>query len=290
MTFAAILLAASVEIAVKTGLAPGHDPLVTHPIPELKGPVRVLDSKGRETPCAVRTDPSGTRYVAFRAVGAEMLEILDYRIVEGRPGCPELSGVRDILPGMNLFANADFSQRDENGDLLGWSPSGGYGAKKPWTEKIRERIRVKNGILGVRDAGLVTYVTGLETGHVYRLSFDARSEAKMLYTSLWFRGTNGTVANDWIRGVSNYKNENTLSGTNDWQHVESSSFVYYNEKSKRLIYNNRRLLPGTGSAYFEVYMTKGRGAVRNLRLEDVTLDTGVKAVRKTRGRIIREGR
>jgi len=280
MTTFGLLIAAALNLTVKTGMAPGADPLVTCPIDPLKAPVHVVDAKGRETPSAVRTDPSGVPYVAFRAIGAEILQLLDYRVIEGRGKLPELAGVPALLPGMNLVANADFSARDAAGDLLGWSPSGEYGAKAPWTDKARSRIRVKGGTLGLENSSILTYVTGLEAGHVYRLSYDACSEAKLFVGTLWFRGTKGTVADDWIRGVSNYKNSNDLVGTNGWQHVENASFVYFNEKTKKLVYNARELLPGTGSGYLTFCAVKGRGAIRNLRFEDVTLDTGVKAVRK----------
>lgn len=280
MTAAGLLVATAIGLAVKTGLSPGADPLVSCPIDPLAGPVHVVDAAGRETASAVRTDPSGGRHVAFRAVGAQVLEVLDYRVVEGRGTLAELPGVPRVLPGMNLFENADFSARDAAGDLLGWRPAGPSGAKAAWDEKTRSRVRVKGGVLGVENVGLLTYVTGLEAGHVYRLSFDACSAAKMLLVTLWFRGTRGTVANDWVKGVSNYKNDVDLRGTNAWQHIEKSTFVYYDPRAKRQVRGNRELLPGTGSAFLEVVAVEGRGAVRNLRLEDVTSDTGVRAVRR----------
>ena len=276
MTGTILLLAAAMDIAVKTGMTPGADPLVTFP---LKAPVYVLDGAGRECPSVVRIDPSGSGHVAFRAVGAQILQLLDYRVVEGQGWLGELAGVPSVLPGMNLFTNADFTERDAAGDILGWSPGGVGGAKAAWTDEARARIRVKRGVLGVENAGVVTYVTGLETGHVYRLSFDACSAAKMLLVTLCFRGTKGTVSNDWVKGVENYKNNVDLRGTNDWQHIEKSSFVYRDARTKRLVLGSRELLPGTGSAFLEGVAIGGRGAIRNLRLEDVTFDTGVRAVR-----------
>lgn len=283
MTAAWLVLAAALDITVKTGMSPGTDPLVTCPISPLAAPVHVLDAAGRELPSAVRTDPAGAAHVAFRAVGAQTLQLLDYRVVEGRGKADELPGVPHLLPGMNLLENADFAARDAAGDLLGWSPSGPSGAKAEWDEKARARVRAKDGMLGVEDVGVLTYVTGLEAGHVYRLSFDACSTARRLGVTLWFRGTRGTVRDDWVKGVSNYKNQCGLTGTNAWQHIESSTFIYYDPRAKRQVRGNRELLPGTGSAFLEVYATEGRGAIRNLRLEDVTLDTGVRAVRAEGG-------
>ena len=42
------------------------------------------------------------------------------------------------------------------------------------------------------------------------------------------------------------------------------------------MFSNVKLLPGTGAACVQVYAKKGRVALRNLRYEDVTLDSGLK--------------
>lgn len=272
-------LAASVDVIVKTGMAPGRNPLVSVAT-DLEGALKVVDADGRDVPCAVRTDPSGRRFVAWRIREAKMLELLDYRIVETPEAQKDLSDVPAVLPGMNLIANADFSRRDENGDLADWAPSPrGYGIKDKWTEEARGNIRAKNGILGLRGdlACAVTYVYGLVPGHVYRLSYDGLCREGHLAATMWFQGNNGKVPNDFVPGVGNYKLSTSVSTTASWEHVEDASFVYHDNKAKRMNLNCRGLLPGTGSAYFYFLLRKGAGCVKNLRFEDVTNDSGVRA-------------
>ena len=271
--------AASVDVRVKTGLAPGKDPLVSVAT-DLQGSLTVVDAAGKRVPCAVRLDPSGRRFVAWRVVGADILEILDYRIVETEGTQEDLTDVPDVLPGMNLIANADFSRRDAAGDIVDWSPSPeGFGIKGRWTGKDRDEIRTKNGMLGLRGECpcVVTYVHGLQSGHVYRLSYDGLCREGRLALSVWFQGANGNLPNDPIKGVGNYKLITGVTASSAWETVEDSSFVYEDMKTKRMNFNCRGLLPGTGSAYLSLYVKKGAGCIRNLRFEDVTIDSGVRA-------------
>lgn len=272
-------VAGQVKLVVKTGMSPKPDALVSAPV-ALKGALEVRDADGRSVPCAVRTDPSGNRFVAFRIRNAGMLELLDYTVIETKGLQGDLPDVPKTLPGMNLFTNADFSARDANGDIDGWAPSPkGYGIKSKWTDEDRRNIRAKDGMLGLRGemTCLVTYVYGLEAGHVYRIAFDGKCEKGVLAATMWFQGDNGRLPNDFIKGVGNYKNSNGVSASGEWEHVENSSFIYFDEAAKHTNMNCRELLPGTGSAYFYFYVKNGRGAVRNLRLEDITSDSGVRA-------------
>jgi len=278
--------AVSLDVLVKTGMAPGRDPLVSVEF-DLKGPVKVVDAAGREVPCAVRTDPSGRRFVAWRILGAKMLELMDYRIVESAGPQTDLADVPAVLPGMNLIANADFSGRDANGGIADWAPSPrGFGIKDKWDAKWRDAIRAKDGGLELRGeyACAVTYVRGLEEGHVYRLSYDGLCREGHLAATMWFQGDKGLIPNDFVPGVGNYKLSTAVSTTGKWEHVEDSSFVYYDDRTKRMNMNCRGLLPGTRSAYFYFYVEKGEGCVRNLRFEDITSDSGVRAD------VVREGR
>jgi len=271
--------AASVDVLVKTGMAPGKNPLVSVAT-DLTGSLKVVDASGKDVPCAVRTDPSGRRFVAWRIVGAKMLELMDYRIVETSGPQGDLADIPAVLPGMNLIANADFSRRDANGDIADWAPSPrGYGIKDKWEEKWRSEIRAKNGVLGLRGESpcLVTYVRGLEGGHVYRLSYDGLCREGRLSSTMWFQGDKGNVPNDFVPGVGNYKLSTGVSTTAKWEHVDDASYVYFDKKANRMNVNCRGLLPGTGSAYFYFYLQKGEARVRNLRFEDVTSDSGVRA-------------
>ena len=81
MTCAA-LVAAALTLVVKTGMAPGDNPLAVSPIDGLSGPVDVTASDGSKVPCAVRTDGDGRRFVAFRLGGVEMLKRLEYHVGE----------------------------------------------------------------------------------------------------------------------------------------------------------------------------------------------------------------
>ena len=270
-----ILLAASLTLAVKTGMSPDADPLAVAPIDGLKGAVEVVDAKGRTVPCAVRTDGDGRRFVAFRLGAVEILRRLEFRVRECAGGQKDVPDIPKILPGMNLIANPDLERRDANGDPIGWWPSPGYGQKKPWTDENRGNVRAKDGTIGFRDGCWVTYLPGLEEGHVYRFSFDGLSQAKHAGLTIWYCGTGGKYP-DPLPGVGNYKSSHGITATGSWTHVEDTSFLYFDKAAKRHIYNCRELLPGTGAAYLQVYAEEGRIGVRNLRYEDVTLDSGIK--------------
>ena len=275
------LLAASLAITVKTGIAPGPNPLVTMAVPELKGTLEVVDAKGRTVPCAVRMDPSGVRFVAFRLERPGILELMDFTVreVSGKQG--DLADIPTVLPGMNLVANADFARRDENGDIADWAPSSGYGQKDRWTRESRAAVSACGGEMTLSNVVVVAWLRrGIVPGHVYRVSFDGYRESKRMGVTLWFQGDCGKLPNDYIDGVGNYKNSSSVDSSGRWQHVESSTFVYFDKASERTVLGCRRLLPGTGSAYLQVKAADGVCRIKNLRVEDITEDAGVRAVRK----------
>lgn len=275
------LFAASLALTVKTGITPGPNPLVTMAVPELNGTLEVVDAKGRTVPCAVRTDPSGVRFVAFRLERPGILELMDFTVreISGRQG--DVADIPAILPGMNLVANADFSQRDGNGDIVGWYPSPGYGKKDRWTSESRAAVSACGGEMTLSNAVVVAWLRrGIVPGHVYRVSFDGYRESKRMGVTLWFQGDCGKLPNDYIDGVGNYKNSSSVDSSGRWQHVESSTFVYFDKASERTVLGCRRLLPGTGSAYLQVKAADGVCRIKNLRVEDITEDTSVRAVRR----------
>ena len=269
------LIAAALTIVAKTGMAPGDNPLAVSPIDGLKGPVEVTAADGSKVPCAVRTDGDGRRFVAFRLGEVEILQRLEFRVSECAVAGKEPEGVPNVLPGMNLFTNPDLTRRDENGDPVGWWPSPGYGQKKKWTDENRANVRVADGKVGFQNGCWVTYLTGLEEGHSYRVSFDGLSQAKRAGLTIWYCGKDGRWPSP-LPGVGNYKCSNGIPKTGSWTHIEQESFIYLDKASKRHIFNNTKLLPGTGAAYVQIWVEEGRVAVRNLRYEDVTLDTGIK--------------
>ena len=269
------LLAASLTLVVKTGMSPGENPLAVAPIDGLKGAVEVVDAKGRTVPCAVRKDGDGRRFVAFRLGAVEILRRLEFRVRETAGAQADLSDIPRNLPGMNLVVNPDLSLRDKKGDPVGWWPSPGFAKRNPWTDETRANLRTANGVVGLQNGCWVTYLTGLEEGHVYRFSFDGLCKAKRGGLTVWYCGKDGRWPSP-LPGVGNYKSSHGISKTGEWTHVEDSSFLYFDKKAKRHILNNRELLPGTGAAYLQVYAEEGRIGLRNIRYEDVTSDSGIK--------------
>lgn len=273
MTCAA-LVAAALTLVVKTGMAPGDNPLAVSPIDGLSGPVEVTASDGSKVPCAVRTDGDGRRFVAFRLGGVEMLKRLEYHVGECAAAGEEPDGVPKVLPGMNLIGNPDLSRRDEDGNPVGWWPSSGRSVGT-WTGGKRANVASEGGATVFSNGCWMAYVDGLEEGHVYRVSFDVISDAEQAGLIVWYCGKEGR----WSAprpGISNYKCSKDIPKTEQWTHVEDSSFVYFDNALKRHVFSNVKLLPGTGAACVQVYAKKGRVALRNLRYEDVTLDSGLK--------------
>lgn len=276
---AGLLISAAVAFTVKTGMAPAADALIALPIPELRGPVRVVDESGKVVPSAVRQDPLGVRHIAFRLKDAEMLKVLDFRAEEFSGPQEDLAEVPGVLPGMNLIANSDFSQVNYAGDPVGWAPSSrGYGIKDDWTDVSRSRVQAKAASIVLRDICLVTYVCGLEPGHVYRLSYEGRVTGNGLGVTMWYQGRRGRLPNDYLPEIANYKTSHGIEPTGEWTTVEDSSFVYFSKASGRTVLNCRALLPNTGSGYLELGARGAVAQIRNLRFEDVTEDSGVKVV------------
>ena len=275
MTCAAIV-AAALTLVVKTGMAPGDNPLAVSPIDGLNGPVEVVASDGSNVPCAVRIDGGGRRFVAFRLGKVEILKRLEYRVGECAVAGEEPDDVPKVLPGMNLIENPNLSRRDKDGNPVGWWPSSGHSVGT-WTDEKRANVKSNGDSVVFRDGCWVTFVDGLEDGHVYRVSFDRLADAKRGGVIVWYCGKDGRWASP-SPGIRNYKCSKDIPKTELWTHVEDSSFVYYDKVLNRHVFGNTKLLPGTGSAYIQVYAGKGYVALQNLRYEDVTFDSGVKTL------------
>lgn len=271
----AAFFAAALTLIVKTGMAPGDNPLAVSPIDGLDGPVEVSSADGTKVPCAVRTDGDGRRFVAFRLGKVEILRRLEYRVSECAASGREPDGIPAILPGMNLISNPDLSRRDKDGNPAGWHPTPAGHKIEKWTGKTRANVYAKDGSVRFQNGCWATYIDGLEEGHVYRLSFDALVDAKRSGVIVWYCGKDGR----WTApspGIRNYKCSKDLARTERWTHIEDTSFVYFDKALKRHIFGNRNLLSGTGSAYIQIYADKGCVALKNLKYEDITLDSGVK--------------
>ena len=270
-----VFVAATLTLVVKTGMTPGDDPLAVSPIDGLNGPVEVVAADGSKVPCAVRTDGDGRRFVAFRLGKVEMLKRLEYHVRECVVAGDEPDGVPKVLPGMNLIANPGLSRRDKNGDPVGWWPSPGVAQVGKWTDETRANVKSDGDSVDFKNGCWVTFVAGLEEGHVYRVSFERLANAKRAGVIVWYCGKDGRWAPP-SSGIGNYKCSKDVPKAEEWAHDEDSSFVYLDKTLKRHIFGNTKLLPGTGSAYIQVYAGEGHIALRNLRYEDVTFDSGVK--------------
>ena len=239
-----IFFSAALTLIVKTGMSPGDNPLAVSPIDGLNGPVEVRTADGTKVPCAVRTDGDGRRFVAFRLGKVEILRRLEYRVSECAASGKEPKGIPAILPGMNLISNPNLRDCDKDGNPVGWYPTPDGHKVGKWTGKIRANVQTKHDSTRFQNGCWATYIDGLEAGHVYRLSFDALVDAERSGVIVWYCGKDGRWTTP-LPGIRNYKSSKDLAKTEQWTHIEDTSFVYFDKALKRHIFVNRNLLPGT---------------------------------------------
>ena len=271
-------------LTVIVGLDPGKNPLVVvrleRPDADLSS-FRVLDGSGREIPCAAREEDGGCRFVAWRLGEVQILEKLPFMLYFSRDPKPVLApaDIPQVLPGMNLLPNSDFSRRDQAGDLADWNPTSGYGVKVPWNPENRAQARVveKDGgkVLALSDISLVGYVTSLQEGHQYELSYQAWAEAGggSFGVTVWMQEKDRPIPH-YARRYGNYKIQSSVPATGSWSKCSASTFVYFDRASEKMMLNNKKLLPNTGGAYINMYC-KGQAFLRDFRLQDVTEAAGL---------------